>query len=79
MNELIRGHSGYAYCRRTVLSLPWHSSLTAGAKFCRCRGKVLPLRWQCSASRVAQFSHRSQRTLRRQSENCATAARELCY
>ena len=41
-------------------------------------GTVLPPTWQCSATAVTEFSHCNGRTVRRQWENCATEAGELC-
>ena len=78
-DDLIRWHSGYAYCRRTVLPLPAQSSAVAGAQFSRCGGNAVPAEWQSSPTAVRELCAGSQRTVRRQSENCATEVGELCY
>ncbi len=68
----------FSHFSSTVLSLPWHSSLTAGAKFSDCGGRTVPLGWHCIATAAGELCHGNGRTLRQRSENCATAARELC-
>ncbi|MBR2153850.1 MAG: hypothetical protein IJ901_04455 [Bacteroidaceae bacterium] len=49
------------------------------AKFSDCRGTALLLPWHCIAAAVGELCDGNGRTMRRQSENFATATAMQCY